>query len=77
MLIIRGIHLIREHFWEIWPWVALKKLTSVFHASVLVLMKNFVTTLSKQLCIHGAIYRGVDPQTTLTMYWRNNDRTNA
>ena len=44
----------------------INKLTSVFHASVLLLIMNFVITL------HGQSSCGstVDPQTTLTMLWR-------
>ena len=45
------------------------KLTSVFYASFLLLMINFVITLSK--CCRSTSCRRLDLQQTLTMWWRN------
>ena len=45
----------------------LNKLTSVFYASVLLLIMNFVITLSKWLWIHEAIPEWIRRRLTLTL----------
>jgi len=49
----------------------LSKLKHVFHASVLLLIMNFVITLSKYLWIHEVIAEWIRRLATLTMLWRN------
>ena len=56
----------------------LKKSTSIFHASVLLLIMDFVITLSKLLWIHEAITEWIDRllDNVMTKFMINN-RTDA
>ena len=50
-------------------------MTSVFHVSVLLLMINFVVTLSKYLWIHESIAEWIHRLLSLTILWQNSFST--